>query len=68
MEFFVSLLATRLNEASVYMSTWCQSIGATEEPGGNRNRMVNNKAQQKTQYRIKRHRHRVLSAGHQVVS
>ena len=52
MEFFVSLLATRLNEASVYMSTGCQSIRATEEPGGNRNRMVNNKAQQKnTKYR-----------------
>ena len=48
MEFFVSLLATRLNEASVYMSTGFQSIRATEEPGGNRNRMVNNKAQQKT--------------------
>ena len=47
MDFFVSLLATRLNEASVYMSTWCQSIRATEEPGGNRNRMVKNKAQPK---------------------
>ena len=30
------------------MSTGCQSTRATEEPGGNRKRIINNKAQQKT--------------------
>ena len=45
MEFFISLLATRLNEASVYMSTWC---------------MVNNKAQQKIQAYLKVYYKKIL--------